>query len=179
MYMKDLIAAIPACINTFMIYVLLIIGLRVMGRRQTGQLSALDMLIILLLGSAVETALIGPNSEPTKDLFHAPNTSLIAGLVSASTLLICNRIFGILLSKSKKLRHLVTGGTLILVHNGRIIQDNLYRAGMTEANLLQMLRSRGHASPEEARYAVLEPNGEVHVLPLRTTSKEKARYHER
>lgn len=165
--MKELAALIPALVNTAIIYILLIAGIRVMGRRQTDQLSALDLLIILLLGSAVETALIGPKPGPSKELFHDPNTSLQAGLVSAATLMIINRLLGNWLRRSKRFRHLISGGTLILVHNGRVVQEHLYRAGMTEANLLQTLRSRGYISPEEAFCAVLEPNGEVHVVPRR------------
>jgi uncharacterized membrane protein YcaP (DUF421 family) len=163
-----LISVLPAFVNTTVIYLLLIIGIRTLGRRQAGQLSALDLLVILLLGSAVETALIGPkpptDPKPTGELFHDPNTSLLAGIVSAGTLLLVNFVLGHLLRRSRRLRRLISGGTLILVHNGQVVQENLHRAGLSEADLAHTLRSRGCASPSEARFAIMEPNGEVHVL---------------
>jgi len=158
-------AVLPAFYQTLILYVLLIVGVRTLGRRQTGQLTALDLLIVLLLGSAVETALIGPSPKPTRELFHDPNTSLLAGLVSAGTLLLANYAFGRLLRRNRLLRRLVTGGTLILVHDGNIVPQNLRRAGMTEADLKHALRASGYISPEEARFAVMEINGEIHVLP--------------
>ena len=172
--METIHAAIPTLVNTLLIYVLLIVSIRTVGRRQTGQLTALDLLIVLLLGSAVETALIGPSPQPTKELFHDPNVSLFAGLVSAGTLLLANRVLGTLLSRSKRLRHLVTGGPLILVHDGQLVQENLRRAGLTEADILHALRMRGFASPKEVSFAVLEPNGEIHALARNTPVRRKA-----
>src|SRR5258708_25939630 len=162
--METLRSALPALQNTVIIYVLLIIGIRTLGRRQTGQLTALDLLIVLLLGSAVETSLIGPAKGSAKGLFHDPNVSLLAGIVSASTLLVINRLFGWLMSRSRRMRHLLSGGPLLLVHNGKYVQENLRRAGMTDADMLHALRGSGFAAPEEVCFALLEPNGEIHAL---------------
>lgn len=153
-----------AVLNTLVIYVLLIAGVRTLGRRQAGQLTALDLLIVLLLGSAVETALIGPSQKTTTELFHDPNVTLPAGLASATTLLCANWTVDRLLRRSRRFRHWVCGGCLLLVHGGKPVSDNLRRAGMTEANLLQALRAHGFASARDAEYVVLEPNGETHVL---------------
>jgi uncharacterized membrane protein YcaP (DUF421 family) len=155
---------LPAFFNTLAIYVLLIVGIRTLGRRQTGQLTALDLLIILLLGSAVETALIGPSPKPSNELFHDPNTSLAAGLVSAGTLLLANATLGRLIRRSKWLRHLIAGGPLLLVHDGQVVQENLRRAGLTEEDLRHALRGRGFAEPSEVRCALLEPNGEIDAV---------------
>lgn len=157
---------IPAFVNTLVVYTFLIALLRLAGRRQMGQLTGLDLLIILLLGSAVETALIGPSPAPTRALFHDPNTSLAAGLVSAGTLLLANRLFSMVLRRYRRLRHLVAGGPIILIHNGRLVVSHLRRAGMTEADLFEALREHGYAEIEQIRFAVLESNGEVHVVPM-------------
>lgn len=173
--METIRAAAPAALNTLVIYVLLIVGIRTLGRRQTGQLTALDLLIVLLLGSAVETAMIGPapSGSGSKELFHDPNVSLVAGLISAGTLLLANRFLATLMSRSKRLRHLVVGGPLILVHDGALVHENLRRAGLTEADTLHALRSRGFASPAEVCFAVLEPNGEIHALERHTAVRRK------
>jgi uncharacterized membrane protein YcaP (DUF421 family) len=138
--------------DTLAIYVFLIFAFRFLGRRQLGQLNVIDLVIILIMGSAVETALIGGN------------TSLPAGLTSAATLLAANRAFSWLCGKSRRLRHLVTGGAVLLVHNGHVLEENLRRTGFTMDDVVQALRGRGCAEIADVRFAVLEEDGEINVV---------------
>ncbi|GAC1419254.1 MAG: hypothetical protein NVSMB57_13650 [Actinomycetota bacterium] len=139
--------------STALIYVFLIVAIRVFGRRQTGQLTVLDMLFILLLGSAVETGLI-----------HG-NATLPVGLASAATLLLMNRLITFALLRSKRLRHIVNGGPLLLAQDGRFIEEHLRRAGMTDLDAEEALRRRGYDGLSQVRYAVLETDGTVSVIP--------------
>ncbi len=123
-----------------------------LGRREIAQLTAVELIIIAILGSAVETAMI------------AGNTSLAAGLVSATTLLLANRALSILVRRSRRVRHLLLGGPILLVNNGRMIYPHLQRAGLTEANVEQAIRERGY-DVSECRAAVLEIDGSVGVVP--------------
>src|SRR5690242_1635636 len=148
--LKDLT---PVAGQTLIIYLFLIAGLRLLGARQMGQLTVLDLVVIILLGSAVETAMV-----------HA-NTSLPAGLVSASTLLVANRGLNGLMLRSRRLRHLVVGGPLLLVQDGHLIEEHLRRRGLTDEDVLQAIREREEAGIENVRFAVLEPDGEIHVVP--------------
>jgi uncharacterized membrane protein YcaP (DUF421 family) len=141
-----------AAASTAAIYVFLIVMLRVFGRRQLGQLSVIDLVVILVLGSAVETAMI-----------HG-NTSLPVGLASAATLLILNRALTLVLSRSRRLSALLNGGPVLLVNDGRIVDTHLARVGMTRADLAAALRSRGFSGPEGVRAAVLEMDGTVSVI---------------
>jgi uncharacterized membrane protein YcaP (DUF421 family) len=134
------------------LYLFLIVLLRTFGRRQLGQLTVVDLVVVLLLGSAVETAMI-----------HG-NTSLPVGLASAATLLIVNRVLTLVFLRSDRLAHLVNGGPVLLVRNGRVLDEHLLRAGMTEADLLEALRSRGFAGPTGVDAAVLETDGSVSVV---------------
>src|SRR5690349_25029534 len=109
---------LPILGHTLAIYAFLIFGLRVLGRRQTGQLTVLDLTIIILLGSAVETAMI------------AGNTRLVAGLVSAATLLAANRVLTRIVCRSRRLRRLIVGNPVLLVHNGHFIEEHLKKAGL-------------------------------------------------
>src|SRR5579862_9891003 len=93
--------------NTAAIYFFLIFAVRLFGRRQLGQLSSLDLLILILLGSAVETAMV------------RADTSLRAGIVSAFTLLVINRLLTLAMLKSKRFSHLVGSGPILLVHDGK------------------------------------------------------------
>jgi uncharacterized membrane protein YcaP (DUF421 family) len=151
-----MIGAVPeleAVGATTVVYVFLIAGLRLLGRRQLGQLTVLDLVVVLVLGSAVETAMI-----------HG-DTSLRVGLVSAATLLILNRLLTLLLVHSRRFRHLVNGGPILLVHRGAILDEHLVRAGMTAEDLVEALRARGYEGPEGVRAAVLETDGTVSVVP--------------
>jgi uncharacterized membrane protein YcaP (DUF421 family) len=139
--------------HTLFIYLFLILGLRVLGRRQMGQLTVIDLVIILLLGSAVEMAML------------TAVTSLSAGLVSASTLFLANRFLSFLFSRSRRLAHLVAGDPLLLVSNGRFVEEHLRRAGLTHADVLEAIRQHGYAAVEKVQFAVLELDGTITVVP--------------
>ncbi len=138
--------------STAGIYLFVIGLLRVVGRRQLAQLSALDLIVVLLLGSAVETAMI-----------HG-DVSLAAGLVSAATLLALNRLLTLVFLRAPRLSQLVNGGPILLVHDGTVIEEHLRRVGLTHPDLDAALRSRGYAGPATVRAAVLETDGSITVV---------------
>jgi uncharacterized membrane protein YcaP (DUF421 family) len=142
-----IVAGTTACI-----YLFLIVILRVFGRRQLAQLSVLDFVVVLLLGSAVETAMI-----------HG-DLSLPAGLVSAGTLLVLNRLLTWAFLRSPRLSQLVNGGPILLVHDGRVLDGHLRRVGLTRPDLDASLRGRGYESPADVRAAVLETDGTISVV---------------
>lgn len=139
--------------HTLFIYLFLILGFRFLGRRQMGQLTVIDLAIILLLGSAVEMAML------------TADTSLSAGLVSASTLFLANRLLSFLFCRSRRLAHFVAGDPLLLVSNGRFVEEHLRRAGLTHADVLEAIRERGYSGVEKLQYAVLELDGDITVVP--------------
>jgi len=149
--------------HTAAIYTFLIGMLRFANRRQLGQLTVIDLVIIILLGSAVETAMVNGN------------TSLQAGITCSSTLLVLNRTVSRLLRRSKHLRHLVLSGPVLLVHNGRSIQEHLRRAGMTDADLMEALREREQTEVADVRFAVLEVDGSINVVPMRENIRRSHR----
>lgn len=139
--------------HTLIIYLFLIAGLRAIGHRQMGQLTEVDLAVIIVLGSAVETAMV------------AGNTSLPAGLVSAGTLLLTNRLLSVLMLRSQRLRGAVLGGPTLLVHYGRFVEEHLRRAGLTEADVMEGIRERGVESLADVKFAVLEADGAINVVP--------------
>jgi uncharacterized membrane protein YcaP (DUF421 family) len=145
-------------VHTLILYLLLIAGLRAVGRRQLGQLTGLDLVIVILMGSAVETAMI------------AGNTSLSAGLVSAATLLVANRVLALVVERSRRVRRLVVGNPVLLVHHGQFVEEHLRRVGLTEADVLEAIRERGEAGLEDVEFAVLEVDGAINVVPKEARS---------
>lgn len=140
---------------TAVVYLFLIVLLRLFGRRELGQLSVIDLIVVLILGSAVETAMI-----------HG-NLTLPAGLTSAATLLVVNKGLTLVFLRSKRLRHLVGGGPILLVHDGKMVAEHCHRVGMSPADVAEAVRSRGYADLADVRFAVLETDGEVTVVPQR------------
>jgi uncharacterized membrane protein YcaP (DUF421 family) len=144
---------IGVALHTLAIFTFLVIGLRTIGRRALAQLGVVDLVVILLLGSAVETAMV------------AGHTQLSAGFVSAATLLIVNRVLTAILARSRRFRHIVNGLPLLVVHNGELLGGHLRRAGLTPDALAEALRQRGEPDYRDLRQAILEPDGTLHVIP--------------
>ncbi len=143
---------VEVVINTTVIYAFLIVAIRLIGRRQLGQLSSLDLLILILLGSSVETAMV------------RASTSLKVGIVSATTLLILNKLLTVGMTKSKKMCRLLGAGPVLLVYDGHFLDENLRRLGMTEDDVIEAIRERECGNVRELRYAVFEANGEINVV---------------
>jgi len=139
-------------LHTLIIYIYLIVLVRVFGRRQLGQLTIIDLLVIILLGSTVETAMINGN------------TAIRAGLISATTLMLANFLISKLFARFKGLRHITGSEPALLIHDGKFIQENLKRSGLTEADLMEALRGRECADLQTVRSAVLEVDGTVNII---------------
>lgn len=141
--------------QTLMIYLFLMIILGRVGRSLMAGLTHLDYLIVALLGSAVETGL------------YVGSNTLAAGLASAATLLAADRATSELMTRWPRLRRLLAGGPVVLVHQGRLLPPQLRRVHLTEDDVLAAIRRRGFDSLNEIQLAVLEANGEVGVIPTR------------
>ena len=148
-------------VHTFVIYVFLILSLSLLGHRETTQLSPVEIVIIMVLGSAVETSMV------------AGDTSLLAGLTSAAVLLVCNRGFTGLVDHWKWLRRILIGHPIPLVYHGKILPKRMQASGLSEDNLLEGMRQRGYDDIQQVRFAVLETDGSISVVPMESGSHQK------
>lgn len=138
--------------RTGFIFLALLLGLRLTGKRQVGQMTPFDLLVLLLLANAVQNAMTGPD------------TSLAGGLVAAATLFILNMIIAWSVRRSAKAEQMIEGTPTILVRHGKIVNPNLAREGITKDDLLRSLREHGVDTVEEVRSAILEVDGTVSVI---------------
>src|SRR5580693_1315274 len=113
------------------IYVFLIVLLRVTGKRQVGQLSPFDLVLLLVLSNAVQNAM------------NAGDNSLLAGFILSLTLVGLNYLVGLLTFRSKRLEALVEGRPEVLIHNGRIFTEVMDRQKLTHHELNAALRAAG------------------------------------
>jgi uncharacterized membrane protein YcaP (DUF421 family) len=138
-------------LRAVIIYVFLLVLLRFTGKRQVGQLSPFDLVLLLVLSNAVQNAMSGGDN------------SLLAGIILAGVLVLLNSLVGLLTYKSKRLEALVEGRPEILIHNGKLFTDVMQLERLTHHELNAALRAAGAASVEEVHYAILENNGHISV----------------
>ncbi len=157
---KTIQELLPVIGNTTVIYLFLLAMLSLMGHRATSELVISEIVVVMVLGSAVETSLI------------AGDKSLLAGITSATTLMILNRIMSLVFQRRKMLRRLILGEPIPLVDNGRILPDQARRAGLTEDDILQGIRERGYERLDQVHYAILETDGNISVIPKEKGKKQ-------
>jgi len=132
----------------------LLVLLRFTGKRQVGQLAPFDLVLLLVLSNAVQNAMNGGDN------------SITGGLILATTLVALNWVVGWLTFHSKRLEALIEGRPVILIHDGKVYPRALKSVQMTMHELRAALRAEGCAGEEEVRFAVLENNGHVTVIPM-------------
>jgi uncharacterized membrane protein YcaP (DUF421 family) len=139
-------------VRTSVIYIAVLIGLRLAGKRQLGQLSIFDFVLLLVIANAVQNAMVGPD------------TSLAGGLVAAAVLLVWHAALDRFRRSSRWAAKLLGGSAVLLIYRGRILQEHLVHEHITPEELLQSLREHGVATVDEVRLAVLEADGAVSVV---------------
>jgi uncharacterized membrane protein YcaP (DUF421 family) len=140
-------------VRAVVIYVFLLGLLRITGKRQVGQLSPFDLVLLLVLSNAVQNAMNGGDNSVT------------GGIILACTLIGLNWLVGWLTFRSKRLEAIVEGRPIILVHNGHIDHRAMREAQMTMHELNAALRADGCVGAEEVMIAVLENNGKITAVP--------------
>jgi len=139
-------------IRTASIYLLILIGVRLSGKREVGQMTPFDLTLLLLLSNAVQNAMTGPD------------TSLIGGVVAASTLLLLNYLVGTLSGVNRKFRRVVQGEPSLLIHDGQPIPEHMAREHVSMDELQRALREHGIAQCSDVALAVLEVDGSISCL---------------
>ena len=139
-------------LRTAVVYLVILIGLRLTGKREVGQMMPLDLAMLILLANAVQNAMTGPD------------TSLIGGLVAAATLLIINAILTRVAWRNRRIRRFVEGTPTLLIRHGKVLNENLIKEKLNLDDLQQALREHGVASVAEVSLAVLEIDGAISVL---------------
>jgi len=150
------VVQVPAweiAIRTAVIYLVILVGLRVAGKREVGQLTVLDLVVLLLISNAVQNAMLGPD------------TSLIGGIIAVVVLLAMSVLLSQLRLRSQRLRRLVQGSPTVLVLHGEAIPDHMRREGLDEDTLLAALREHGVTDINDVEMAVLEVDGSISVVP--------------
>jgi uncharacterized membrane protein YcaP (DUF421 family) len=139
-------------LRTGIIYLLVLIGVRLSGKREVGQMTPFDLTLLLLLSNSVQNAMTGPD------------TSLAGGAVAACTLLVLNYGVAAVSGSNRRLRRLIQGEPSLLVHDGKVIESHMARERVSLDELHRALREHGINSCDQVALAVLEVDGSISCL---------------
>jgi len=134
------------------VYVVLLVLIRLSGKRTMGQFTPFDMLLIVLLGSAVQNALLG------KD------TSLAGGVLLAGTLIGLNWVLGFITARSRRAERMIEGEPVVLARNGSLYERALKRELVSRADFYEAMREQGCTDIAEVKLALLETNGQISIV---------------
>lgn len=144
--------AVQIALRTGVIYLVVLIGVRLSGKREVGQMTPFDLTLLLLLSNSVQNAMTGPD------------TSLIGGVIAATTLLVLNYLIGTLSGVNRKFRRLVEGEPSLLIHDGKPIETHMARERVSMDELERAVREHGIAKCSDVALAVLEVDGSISCL---------------
>jgi len=133
------------------LYILIMICLRLLGKKGLGEISIPDLVLIILIGEALGSLI------PQENAF-------ISAIVCIVTLGIINFALERAVFYSKSVRKAVDGEPVLLVKDGRVLKANMEKEKVTMGNLKEALRSNGLTKIEEVKIAVLETDGEISII---------------
>jgi uncharacterized membrane protein YcaP (DUF421 family) len=136
-------------LRPIIVYVFLIVGLRLSGKRELAQLNPFDFVVLLTLSNTVQNAIIGND------------TSITGGVLGAAILLAVNFLVVRFLFSHKKFESFLEGTPDALIHRGRLMRKNLKKELITEEELASAARKQGFASLQEVEEASIDPDGDI------------------
>jgi len=146
-------------VRGLVVFVFVLVFLRLSGKRQVGQMTPIDLVLLLLISNAVQNAMNGGDN------------SITAGAILAATLIVADMSIAWLTRRSRKVEIFVEGRPELLIHNGKVVAGILERVGMTHNDLMAGLRACGVGTVQDVHAAVLENNGRITVLDRRTAKE--------
>lgn len=141
-----------AIIRTFILYAVIILSLRIMGKRQIGELEPVELVVAVLISDLA--------AHPLQDI----GTPLLNGLVPVLTLLCSEVLISALIVKSIKFRAIISGKPSLIIKKGKIIQEEMKKNRFTLDELTEQLRKKNIIDISTVKYGVLETDGSLSTL---------------
>ncbi|MGI5891632.1 MAG: DUF421 domain-containing protein [Bacillota bacterium] len=140
-------------IRTIILYFLILLMMKIMGKRQIGQLQPFELAVILIF------------SEMASSSMQSTASPILYSIIPIATITVVQVIMAIVNLKSEKFRDLICGRPSIIISKGRIVQSEMKRLRMNINDLQEQLRSKGYFDITDVEYAVMETNGQLSVMP--------------
>jgi uncharacterized membrane protein YcaP (DUF421 family) len=146
-------------IRVAVIYALIVLGLRVLGKREFGQLSPIELVTLLLIPEIVSNAL------------QREDQSVTNGIIGLATLFTLVFATSLLTSRFGVFNRLLDGTPTVLVHRGELIAKNLQRERISPDELASELRKSGLEHVSQVKWAILETDGKISIVPARAENE--------
>ena len=140
-------------LRAVIIYVAFFIGLRIFGKREIGQFTVFDLVLILLVANALQPAMTGPD------------TSVTGGLILIASLLLVNRALALVRARVPAIDALINPQPTVIARDGKWIPENFAKEDLSVEDAEMALREHGVEKVDEVRLAVLEEDGSISVVP--------------
>jgi uncharacterized membrane protein YcaP (DUF421 family) len=143
------------------VYLVLVVLLRIFGKRELAQLNPFDLVVLLSLSNTVQNAIIGDDN------------SVSGGIVGAIGLLGINWLVVRTLYRSPRMTRLFEGRATVLVRDGQVDKNALRRESLTREELVEVVHRQGFEGIHQVRRCELEPNGTFYVEPFEPSAADK------
>jgi len=140
--------------RTAVMFVIMLITMRILGKRQLGQLELNELVVAIMLSELAVSPITNPNHR------------LLYGIIPVAVLLVGELFIAFLCMKSTRIRALVVGKPSTIVKNGQIVQTEMRKNRLNLSELTEKLRAQGHTDLSTIKYVLLEVNGTLSVLPF-------------
>ena len=147
-------------LRPIIVYIFLIIGLRLSGKRELAQLNPFDLIVLLTLSNTVQNAIIGDDNSVT------------GGIIGAASLLAINYLVVRFLYDHRKIDQLVEGRADVLIENGKVHTEKLKRELITKEELAAAARKQGFDTLSEVRQCILEPGGTLTFIAKKPDTED-------
>jgi uncharacterized membrane protein YcaP (DUF421 family) len=142
-------------IRALAIYGVLLVLVRITGKRSLGQITTFDFILLLIISEAIQNGMVGSSYSITN------------ALVLVTTLVLVDVVLSLLKRRSPRIEKYLDGTPLVIVEQGRLLRDRMDKARVDEGDVLNAARHEGLERLAQVKYAVLERNGEISIIPWR------------
>ena len=140
-------------LRTLLLYIAVIAAIRLMGKRQIGDLDPSELVVTILVSDLA--------AVPMQDL----GIPMVSGLVAIATLIVLEILLSFLALKSRPFRRLLNGQPAIIIRGGKLDIQKLRQMRLTTDEVIETLRKQNVASVADVKYGVIEPDGTLTVIP--------------
>ena len=159
------VSLLEKIIRPILVYLFLIVGLRLAGKRELAQLNPFDLVVLLTLSNTVQNAIIGNDY------------SVAGGVIGATTLLVVNYVVVRFLYSHESLDRMIEGDSVVLIENGQLRDDRQRKELVTKVELEEAAHKQGFESLDVIDRAVLEPSG-TFSFTAKQPPRDEVRYQE-
>ena len=148
-------------IRITVIYFVILVGLRLLGKRELSQLTPQELVTLMLIPEIVSQSMVGEDFSVTN------------GVIGVATILSLVFLASLLKQKSRKMEQLIEGKPSLLVERGRFIDDTLNRERISPDEVFGEMHKSGLESLEQVKWAILETDGKISIVPVDSETHAK------